>query len=908
MPPPTVAVSPDRARWAEVSPLLDELMDLPAAERASRLAALQAQDPALAEALQPWLAELAQLSDHPDFLQQGARSTPGGPGAVPAQADGGLAGQTVGAYRLSHEIGRGGMGSVWLAHRTDGRFEGEVAIKFLSLGWFSPAAAQRFAREGHIMARLAHPHIARLLDAGHLGPRGHHQPYLVLEHVAGEPLDTYCARVQPALPDLLRLFLQVLDAVAHAHNRLILHRDFKPSNILVTAQGQAKLLDFGIAKLLDSAQADGAELTQQVGQAFTLPYAAPEQLQGEDVTTATDVYALGVLLYRLLSGRLPLDVRGDEAALAQWRANVARTPPPVSEALRQAGGDPRRVQALRGDLDNILAKALKKLPGERYANAEALAQDLRRHLALEPISARPDTWAYRSTRFLRRHRLAVGAGSVAALVLTGSAAVALLQAREAREQQAQAEGLIEFMLGDLPQKLKPVGRLDTLDAVAQRALAYYADQAPGSLDDASLARRARALHLMGEIAEQSGRLDEAARGFEEAAASTAELLARQPLQGEAVFNHAQSSYWVGLVARRRGLREQAEQAFGQYQALAQRLTELDPNNLDWQTEAAYASQNLGVMHLEAGRPAQALPAFERTLQAWQQVVPGRPAAAIELANTLGWISRAQEGLADLPAALASQQAKFQALAQLPDGDRNRDAQHLRAVAHYDIGRLQQAQGQADAARQQLQTARQLLQALVQLEPQNLDWAGTLTATWVTLAQLQRGQPEATATLAQAQRLAAPLLAATQRKQRWWLNLQGLLLTERLVQGDTSAVVATQTWLADVARHEAQGRVLDAEQARIAAAAGLALGDRLQAGDPATHAAAQAVWSAAAQRLATAVARRDLPALALHGRLRWRLGQVQEARAIAETLATSSFRAPDGQALQRELQTPAASAR
>jgi serine/threonine-protein kinase len=905
-----VQVGADRARWAEVSPLLDELLDLPVSERATRLALLQAQDADLADAVQPWLTELAQLSEHPDFLQHSARSTPGDP-PLDSDSTAGLAGQTVGAYRLSHEIGRGGMGSVWLAHRTDGRFEGEVAIKFLSLGLISPAAAQRFAREGHIMARLAHPHIARLLDAGHLGPMGHHQPYLVLEYVAGEPLDTYCSRVQPALPELLRLFLQVLDAVAHAHNRLILHRDIKPSNILVTASGQAKLLDFGIAKLLDSAQADGKELTQQVGQAFTLPYAAPEQLMGEDVTTATDVYALGVLLYRLLSGQLPLDVRG-EATLALWRANVARTPPLVSEALDLAGGDPRRVQALRGDLDNILAKALKKPPGERYANADALAQDLRRHLALEPISARPDTWAYRSARFLRRHRLAVGSGAVAALALATSTGVALLQAREARQQQAQAEGLIEFMLGDLPQKLKPVGRLDTLDAVAERALAYYAAQAPGSLDDASLARRARALHLMGEMAEQSSRLDEAARRFDEAAASTAELLARQPQQGETVFNHAQSSYWVGLVARRRGQREQAEHAFVQYQVLAQRLTELDPANLDWQTEAAYASQNLGVMHLEAGRPAQALAAFERTLRAWQQVAPSRPTAAMDLANTLGWLSRAQESLADLPAAMASQQAKFQALARLPDAERNREAQYLQAVAHYDIGRLHQAQGQTAAAQQALQTARQLMQTLVQLEPQNLDWAGTLTAIWLSLAAEQRGSPQAQAALAQAQRLVAPLLAAPQRKQRWWLNLQGLLLTERLHQGDRGAVAATQAWLAEVAQHEAQAtagaqaatnRPLDAEQARIAAAAALVLGDRLQpnAGNtPGAKAEAHTLWRKAEQRLQSAVARSDLPALALHGRLRWRLGQVQEARAIAETLSSSRFSTPDAAALHHEL--------
>ena len=885
----------DRARWQVLSPLLDTLLDLPPAERAARLAALQADDPALAAELAPWLDELSGLDDS-SFLQAPALPPPPG-----------LAGQAVGAYTLVREIGRGGMGSVWLAQRTDGRFEAEVAIKFLDAGLFSAAGTERFAREGSIMARLAHPHIARLLDAGHLATAGAGQPYLVLEHVPGLPIDEFCAAHDLPLAARLQLVLDVLDAVAHAHNRLILHRDLKPSNILVTAAGDVKLLDFGIAKLLDAAangMGDGA-LTQQAGNAFTPQYAAPEQLQGGEVSTATDVYALGVLLFRLLSGRLPLEGEAGNT-LAHWQAVVERTPPLVSQAVLQAGGPDaaRRAHALQGDLDTIVAKALKKQPAERYANAAALADDLRRHLAHAPIAARPDTWTYRSAKFLRRHRVAVGAGTAAALALAASAAVAVHEGRQAQRQQAQAEGLIEFMLGDLPAKLKPVGRLDALDAVGDRALAYYAAQSPGSLDAASLGRRARALHLMGEITEQAGRLDDAAQRFAEAAASTAELLARHPGQPQHVFNHAQSEYWVGFIARRRGLRDEAEAAFLRYQALAQQLTQLDPADLDWRTEVAYASQNLGVLQLEAGRAAAALVSFRQTQQAWQSVVPARPAMAEDQANTLGWLSKAHEALHDFDAAIAAQRAKFEALARVPDAARNRGVQSHAGIAHYDIGRLQAAQGQTDAALASLEAARAINQALVRLDPQNLDWRAVLAATLVSQAELHgagAGARTLAPRLAELQAVVAPLLAAPQPKLRWWLHLQGRLLVLQARADTPGAAAALQAWLAKVDTFERGGQPPDAEQSRTAAAVGMALGDLLQRrGRPGETEAATAAWQQAAQRLLPGVERQELPALALAAQLAWRQGAIQEARAHAEKLVAAAYRPAEVQALHDAL--------
>ena len=881
------------SRWAELSPLLDELLELPQAERRARLAELRQRDPALADELAPWVGELARL-EHSPFLREPA---------LPAPAD--LAGQVVGAYTLVRELGRGGMGSAWLARRTDGRFEGEVAIKFLASGLFSAAASERFAREGSIMARLAHPHIARLLDAGHLTPAvGPPQPYLVMEYVPGEPIDAYCQQRALPVEARLRLFLDVLDAVAHAHSRLILHRDLKPANILVTVAGEVKLLDFGIAKLLDAASP--GELTQQAGNAFTPQYAAPEQVEGGEVTTGTDVFALGVLLHLLLSDRLPWDAPADNT-LSAWQAVWQREPPRVSQAALAAGPEARgRARELRGDLDVIVARALKRLPAERYASAAALATDLRHHLAHEPISARSDSWSYRSARFLRRHRVAVGAGVLAAAALSTSAGVALYEARQARQQQEQAEGLIEFMLGDLPAKLKPVGRLDALDAVGDRALAYYAAQAPGSLDAASLGRRARALHLMGEITEQTGRLDDAARRFAEAAASTGELLARHPNDAEHVFNHAQSEYWVGFVARRRGLPAEAERAFLSYQALAQQLARLTPDKLDGHIEVAYAGHNLGVLQLEGGRPDDALASFERTRQAWQAVVPKRPAMALDLADTLGWIAKAHEARNDASAAIAALGAAFAALDQVPDAARDRDVQRLAGVGHYDFGRLLLAQGQAEAALESLKVARGLFEGQVRHDPQNMDWLAQLAATWASQAEIESGTRAGEAALAELQRLTARLLSAPQRKLRWWLILQGRLLTLRARAAAPGASAELQAWADEVARFEAKGQPLDAEQSRIAAAAGLALGDLRQREGRGPEAVA--AWQLAMVRLQPGLQRREPQALLLAARLAWRRGNLQEAREWAEKLASTTYRHPDVLAMRKELSLAAAPGR
>ena len=893
----------DRARWQRVSPLLDEILELDAGARAVCLQALREQDARMADDLDAVLGQL-DAPDRSAFLERPA-----------LLREATLAGQTFGAYTVERELGQGGMGSVWLARRTDGRFEGRVAIKFLHAGLLGRGGAERFEREGNILARLAHPNIARLLDAG--VAQGGAQPYLVLEYIDGVPIDRYCEDNALDTPARVRLFLDVLAAVAHAHNRLILHRDLKPSNILVTAAGEVKLLDFGIAKLLHDATvpASATEITKAAGRAFTLQYAAPEQLQDGDVTTATDVYALGVLLYVLLGGVHPT-AAFTTAPLDQMRAVIEAEPKRLSDAvlLNSAGGAAavklKQARALRGDLDNIVARALKKAPTARYANAALLADDLRRYLNDEPVTARPDAIGYRFAKFLRRHRLGVAAGSVVMLALTVGIGAALWEANEARQQRVQAEGLIEFMLGDLRKKLQPVGRLDVLDAVGAQALAYYAAQDAGRLDADSLGRRARALHLIGEIAERRGSLDEALRVFQRAADSTAELMARAPRDGQRIFDHAQSVYWVGYMARQRGQVPDAEASFRKYQELAQQLTRLDPNKLDWRIETAYAAQNLGVVYLESSRSAQALKAFVETRDAWAGIVEARPEHGFELANTWGWIAKAREALGEFDAALDAQRTKIDVLKKLPDADKNRVVQRHLAIAASELARLQLALGRYPLAGRAGQDAVDKFEALVATDRANTEWLAQMTLARVILAEIQLALGERAAASASLDRVAADtvrLRSTDGTRNKWNITLLGSLLLHRLALAESPAPQRQdlEAYLATVKSAVSGGKPLDAEQTRIASAVELALGDLLAR--DAQPAAARGHWQAAAERLQATADGGELPSMTLLAQARLRLGAKAGARSLAQRIEVSPYRHPAYADLRQRLAAAAGAA-
>jgi serine/threonine-protein kinase len=435
-----VSSQPDR--WHEIDALFQEALDLDPSEWVRFLEDRCGADAELHRAVSELLsADLGSGS----FLEASAQEL--APDAI-ARAMSGAAddpaedrvGERVGAFRIVRPLGRGGMAGVYLAERADGDFEQRVAIKFLRRGLDTDDFVRRFLAERRILSSLEHPNIARLIDGG-TTERG--LPYLALEYVDGVPITDYCVANRCSIDERLELFIQVARAVQYAHASLVVHRDIKPSNILVTADGQVKLLDFGIAKLLDpEADPGDLELTRTGFRPLTPEYASPEQVRGEPITTASDVYQLGVLLYRLLTGERPYRVLGTGATLESVITSTQPSPPSdaarhldAARAAEHLGASPARVsRRLRGDLDTIVMKALRKEPERRYATALEMADDVQSHLDGRPITARRESRLYRTGKFLRRHAW-VAPVSITGLLLIGAYVFTLIRHGQELEEE-----------------------------------------------------------------------------------------------------------------------------------------------------------------------------------------------------------------------------------------------------------------------------------------------------------------------------------------------------------------------------------------------------------------------------------------------------------------------------------------
>ncbi len=486
---------PGRQRWKEIDRLFAAALERPQEERERFVAGRCGTDAQLCAAVisllraerdSEGLFRAPDLTTAREALQELATGSEI-PGAEPPL-------ERVGAYRLLRRIGRGGMGSVYLAERAAADFQQRVALKLLRRGIDTEDIVRRFLLERRILAGLAHPNIARLYDGGSTEDG---RPYLVMEYVDGTPITEYCDAARLPLARRLELFLGVADAVRYAHAQLVVHRDLKPSNILVTRDGRVKLLDFGIARILDAAEDDEAPLTRTGSRVLTPEYASPEQLSGRPITTASDVYQLGILLYLLLAGHRPFDrgraavaegLGGQEVTAVRASARVGSGEEDVRIAHRRSTTPERLRRALRGDLDTVLQKALREQPERRYTSVEQLADDIRRHLDGRPVGARPDTLAYRATRFLRRNRLVALAGVAALLFLllyVGSAirhATRLERERNAAREQADRAEQVQRLLIEIlrspdpfapanPERGRAITVVEALDTGASRVLA-----------------------------------------------------------------------------------------------------------------------------------------------------------------------------------------------------------------------------------------------------------------------------------------------------------------------------------------------------------------------------------------------------------------------------------------------------
>ncbi len=469
-------------RWARITELFEQATLRPAAERRGWLDDA-CDDPVIRAEVE---AMLAAYDTDPGFLEQPTDAT----GAMEDAVADALIGRRLGAYRLVRQVGRGGMGVVYEAQRDDAEFDRRAAVKVLPV-WRSATLGDRFRFERRVLAGLDHPGIARLIDAGATPDE---VPYYVMEFVDGAPIDAWCCDRQAPLAERVTLFERVCDAVAYAHRHLVVHRDLKPSNILVTTDGTPKLLDFGIATLIDD-DGQSVGVTRTGFTSFTPEFASPEQFRGEKVTTASDVYSLGVLLYLLLTDRRPYELAG-RSPLDTMRLVCDDDPPKPSTVA----ATPWR-HALGGDLDTIVLKALRKAPGDRYASVADLAADLRASREHRPIAAAPATAAYVLRRFVRRHALGVAAVLALVLAVTAGVTATVWQARRATARFNEVRALANAVVGPIYDAVAKVpGSTEARQVLVKEALTYLDRLSAEAADDVSLkAELAAAYTKIGDV-------------------------------------------------------------------------------------------------------------------------------------------------------------------------------------------------------------------------------------------------------------------------------------------------------------------------------------------------------------------------------------------------------------------------
>jgi serine/threonine-protein kinase len=526
-------------RWREVEAVLDVTLDSDPSDWPAILEQRCAGDAELrteVEALLRRYDRAVRFLDSPPLATAAAL-------VAETQAAARHEGKRVGPYRIVRQIGEGGTARVYLAERDDGQFSQRVALKLLRPGHDSEIDQGRFRVERQILASLNHPNIARLLDGG-MSDDG--LPYLVMELIEGEPIDRYCETNALPLRQRLEMFATVCEATQYAHRNLVVHRDLKPSNVLVTAEGEIKLLDFGLARLLEQRSDDPTSAPLTTQRWMTPEYAAPEQVRGETATTLTDVYQLGVVLYELLTGTLPFG-RREQRSYDLAHAILEHEPDPPSSIGTQG-------RSLRGDLDAIVLHALRKEPEQRYASAEALRDDVERHLTGLPVRARHGNVWYRAATTVRRHRWIVAAAATLLLLLTGYAATLTVHARRMREslarvelEKTKAEGSTAFLVGLFSENVPGFGPRDTL--TAQQLLARGERQA-NSLRDQPLAY-AQLVSVLGTIHHNMNDFDRAQALLERA------LTLRRAALGDEHLDVAESNYQLGMLARSRGNNDRA---------------------------------------------------------------------------------------------------------------------------------------------------------------------------------------------------------------------------------------------------------------------------------------------------------------------------------------------------------------
>ncbi len=730
----------NREQWQRVKQFVDQAILTDPGERSAYLDAACGEDRELRQEVESLLAAHEQAGTN--FLKEPAVDFKSAASAPAARAH-----SRIGVYQIIDQLGHGGMGEVYRAARADGQYDQQVAIKLVRVGLDTSFLLERFRHERQILASLDHPNIARLLDGGTTETG---TPYLVMELLEGVPIDQYCDEHELSVTERLQLFRQVCGAVQYAHQRLVIHRDLKPSNVLVTKEGVPKLLDFGIAKILDP----GGEAQTTLVQSMTPEYASPEQIRGETITTASDVYSLGVGLYQLLTGCSPYGMNTNnphELARAiletepQRPSTVALKPKVVPqgdskinvEPLSDAGeGSPARLRRrLQGDLDNILLMALRKEPQRRYASVEQFAEDIRRHLAGLPVIAAKDSWKYRTGKFVRRHRAGIIAAGLALVALIVGVGLILREAHIARVERERADQrfndvrkLANSLIFELHDSIVDLpGSTPARKLLVTRALEYLDSLARQAKGDTSLQRElATAYERVGDVLGYNylpnlGDTAGALQSYRKALAIREPLAKANPddmqLQGALVRNYfrvanvleASGDFSGALGAVRKALPITEKMAAG----------ENNPVIVDQLAGSYYfTARLLG----QTGDPSGALENYRKAASIREpllQVDPTNASFNTHLAADFEGMANSMDQMGSLAQAIQMQTKAVETLeqkSQVPAN--NATIREFLAEATNRLGTLRQDNGDASAALEAHRKAHQMFQELLEADPKN----------------------------------------------------------------------------------------------------------------------------------------------------------------------------------------------
>jgi eukaryotic-like serine/threonine-protein kinase len=781
--------------WDQVREVVDAVLDLPPDQRSPYLDKA-CQQPAVRRYVESLVLSYQQAGE---FLDEPALA---GHAEVLAEGEAdSWKGRRVGPYQVIEEIGEGGMGSVYRAMRVDDQYQKQVAIKVVRSGFDTRFALTRFKAERQILANLEHPNIARLLEGGSTEDG---QPYFVMEYIQGQPLDQYCDDHKLTITERLRLFRTVCSAVQYAHQNLVIHRDIKPNNILVNAEGVPKLLDFGIAKILSADQSDSLK-TMTMVRLLTPEYASPEQLLDEPITTASDIYSLGVVLYELLTGQRPYRFttrKPDEIARVVSESepqkpsaavvgvnestdimgkSVPRTPE-AGSGTRE--GSPEKLRRrLSGDLDNIVLMALRKEPQRRYASVEQLSEDLRRHLEGLPVIARTDTFGYRSGKFVRRHTAGVTTAALVVLSLTVGLAFALREAKIARQQRARAEQrfndvrtLANSLIFDVHDSIADLsGSTAARKLIVDKALHYLDSLSRESQGDLSLQRElAAAYKRIGDVQGDvySANLGDSAgslASYQKALEIREVVFATNPANVTDSINLAQSLHCVADALLLKGETDQAWKDVQRSVETIEPLVNAHPNDLpllqelaaDYTSEASILGGNFNLSNL--GDTANALVVRQKQVDVRERIFQSDPSNANKGEFAIGLTMLGDQFLllGQRHTALDYYLRSQKMFEDLASGSTGRKAKNRLYSIYNRINTVQQANGNLPESLVYARKALKIAQELSQADPNDVYSRVSLTLSHSNLADvlssMHRFAP-AVSSLNQAIAIIDPLVA------------------------------------------------------------------------------------------------------------------------------------------------------